>query len=730
MRIDVYSHSIRVTEVLTERDLDAMYSFCKPLIEYGLQKKRGRFTRVGLRTFAAATRNRREFGFHRNQLEDLKKHLFMVKGYPEHLIPITIHDPRDIKTDKVVYKVKSMHTPRPIQLDIIKYVLDSEDPSRDAIIKMVTLQPGGGKLISDDEMIRMPGGWKRNGDIRPGDIITARDGSPTTVLQIHPEKDVQLYTLVLQDGRKLDVCLEHQWGVYVDDRYSVLNTGQILEHLERSERVYLPTVCPDNGDVRAAGSNPNWLESSAVERYEYVRREMELYRNSGEVDIERLRFLQRMFWSLGAVATIDDSGELEVDVHSKQVRVVDVVKSKVGDATCLTIDHPDALYVAGDYIVTHNTFISQYCFNQMGCRAVIHFKGGYTERWVSDLNDTFEFDEGELLVVRGSKDMVKLMKMALEDKLIAQVIIISTATMRDYIKDYEDSNGKSKKYPIKPIDFYPTLKVGIRINDEFHQEFHNNFRMDLYTHVPKSLALSATMVSSDKFKNKMYEIACPTEHRHDGGEYKVYIGVTEVLYDIDPEIHVRYMGDMGYSHTTYEGSILRHKGILKNYFKIVESTIYERFVSVREPGQKALVFFATVNMCTLFVKHLERLYPDLDVARYVGSEGDEYEDMVNADITVSTVGSAGTAIDIPNLRCSFMTTALDSRQSNEQALGRTRPPKDWKDITPEFIYFSCTDIDQHTKYSDNKKAFFKGKVLYHNSIRSKYRLTKENNSRW
>lgn len=514
MKIDVYSHAIKVSDVTTERDLQAMLSFCKPLIEYGFEKKGKKFIPKGMRTFAAATRNRKEFSFHRNQLASLKHHLFQGHGYAEHLVPIT-HHPLPFDTlPKVEFAVRRMFPPRERQVGIIEYVLDTENPKWDPIIKMATLQTGGGK-----------------------------------------------------------------------------------------------------------------------------------------------------------------------------------------------------------------TYIAQYCMNELGWRTVIHFKGGYVERWKTDLEETFEFKRGEFLIVRGSKDMIALQQMALEGILHAKVIIITSATMRDYIKNYEEANGHSKVYPIAPIDFYPKLGIGFRVTDELHQEFHNNYRIDLYTHLPRSLGLSATMTSSDAFKNRMYDIAYPVQQRHDGGGYHVYIAVTAILYHMDPDVKIRFMGAQGYSHTTFEESIMRHKGLLKNYLKIIDHAIYNRFVSVREDGQKALVFFARVDLCTLMTERLRKLYPELNIVRYVGSEGDSYEDILEADITVSTIGSAGTAIDIKNLRSTFMSTAIDSRQSNEQVLGRTRPLKDWPDITPEFIYFGCLEIEQHCKYHRNKKDFFHGKVLSHSEFISRYTLT-------
>jgi len=150
---------------------------------------------------------------------------------------------------------------------------------------------------------------------------------------------------------------------------------------------------------------------------------------------------------------------------------------------------------------------------------------------------------------------------------------------------------------------------------------------------------------------------------------------------------------------------------LKNYLDLIKWTVDEKFVKVMEKGQKMLVFCGTVKLCTLVQKYLQKMFPKLGVGRYVS--GDKMKVFDECDIVVSTVLSAGTAVDIPNLRVSLMTTAIDSQQSNEQTLGRTRRLVGWPDITPEFFYFCCTSIDKHIRYHNNKEQFFKGKVLYH-----------------
>jgi len=49
-------------------------------------------------------------------------------------------------------------------------------------------------------------------------------------------------------------------------------------------------------------------------------------------------------------------------------------------------------------------------------------------------------------------------------------------------------------------------------------------------------------------------------------------------------------------------------------------------------------------------------------------------------------------------------------------MGRTRVLVDFPDVTPEFLYLLAEDIDRHVAYHQNKKQFFRGKVLAHHEV--------------
>lgn len=367
------------------------------------------------------------------------------------------------------------------------------------------------------------------------------------------------------------------------------------------------------------------------------------------------------------------------------------------------------------------TLLSKLSMRDLGLRTAVIMKGGYIDRWVPDMEQSFKFKKGELLVVRGSIPLQAIQEMALDGEFDrVKVVFISTDSLSDYIKSYE-RHGVTEEYPVAPGEFFDRLRIGFAVLDEGHQKPHQVMKLFCYTHVHRFLTLSGTLDTMDAFMSKMYELMYPRALRCDGDHYDVFIRVTAVRYQLKVPRSLRYTGFGGaYNHTTFEASLMtkKNKRQLTNYLEMIAFYVKYRFTDVMEKGQKMIVFCGTIKFCTMLQKFLEKRFPGYKVVRYVSQ--DKMSVLNDGEIIVSTVLSAGTAVDIPNLRLSLMTTAIDSQQSNEQALGRTRRLKDWPDVSPEFLYFCCDDVPPHVKYHRHKMEFFKGKVLSHVSEQSPY----------
>lgn len=360
------------------------------------------------------------------------------------------------------------------------------------------------------------------------------------------------------------------------------------------------------------------------------------------------------------------------------------------------------------------TFISLRVMADQGIRTLFMMRGGYLDRWAPEITESFKIKGAGLQMVQGSSALSAVMYEALEGNWKqTQVYLLSTDTYADYISHYE-RNGVSELFPIAPADFFQTLRIGSTVIDEGHQLPHRVMKFFSYLHVYRHTTLTATLDTMDRFMDKILSIMYPKDQRFSGPKEEPHIRVTAYRYQLQNPKWLRYTGYKGsYSHTAFEASLMKpqNKDLFREYIQMVADLLQEKYIKRDLDGTKALVFFATIEMCTKVRDVLAKTFPERKVVRYVGK--DKMTVMDDADIIISTVLSAGTAVDIKNLLTSIMTTAMDSQQSNEQTVGRTRPVVLHPTEDPEFIYFMCSDITKHMDYHRNKERFFKGKVKEH-----------------
>lgn len=402
-----------------------------------------------------------------------------------------------------------------------------------------------------------------------------------------------------------------------------------------------------------------------------------------------------------------------------RVKSIDLVSRK--EAQCISVAAEDRLYVTDDYIVTHNTFSALKAVNTLSVRTMLVVQGKFVKKWIGDVEDFFNLKKGDLMVVRGSDHLQTLIQLAKEGKLEAKFLIATSKTMYNYMKAYEQNPEDEAAYGVHPEKFYETLGVGLRIIDEVHIDFHNNFRQDLYSHLPMAINLSATLEPDDPFIEQRYLTAFPKVTRAPEVEYHKYIAAKTLWYAFNRPEYVRCTNFFKqYNHTTLENWIMKDKQRLSDYVEMICDLTRDIFIDIRVPGQKMFLFCATVDMCNVLHRELVTRHGDLVINRYVSE--DEYEKLLDADLAVTTLLSAGTAVDVPNLRVCLMTTMLSSKQGNIQALGRLRPLKDWPDVTPEFYFLAARNLDKHVGYIRDKKHKLEGKIVGFTEIQTAYHI--------
>lgn len=358
--------------------------------------------------------------------------------------------------------------------------------------------------------------------------------------------------------------------------------------------------------------------------------------------------------------------------------------------------------------------ISMFGLSRLGLRPMITVLPQYVTKWCDELVQVLDIDYMDIMVVREGKHLKALTQMCEDGTLNCKIIVMASTIFRGWMKVYEEFHFESLDmgYAFCPDEIMEKTGCGVRVTDEVHREFHNFFRIDLYTHCQHIWSMSATLRSKDPFIMRMHEIGYPSNWRFKGMPYDKYVNYTAWTYRFDHPEKIRWTerGRTEYSHNVFEESILKQPKVLQNYLDMINVTLHAKHWKRYEPGERCVIFAASVEMCGVIAEYLKRQYPDKDIRRYAPSIGDPKANLFEPDFCVTTIGAGGTGHDIKNLITVIMTTAIDSEAANLQAMGRLRKLRSGK--TPEFVYYVNADNEKHVKYHENKTQLLDGVALH------------------
>jgi len=657
-----------------------------------------------------------------NILDKLLKYL-TFNGVNQDDIEIIEHKP--FSGRKIKIAANSILTPRPYQAEYINKI-----KLWDKHNTLVDLQAGMGKFLNVDTPIKTKYGWRKIGNVKVGDLVIGNDGLETKVIGVYPQGIKSLYTVTFEDGRNVEAGLEHLWTVYINDIKHTIDTAEILKGLKVGIEYHIDLMTPIVNENRVSEEELklyiNRIKKGIINTIpkkildttyhnklyffnELIKTNKKIINDNNSLIVsgsELANDIQLLIRSLGGICnkkyfSLMDEFILEYDFPiTKKLKIVNVQYSKDAEAVCIAVDNKDKLYVVKDYIVTHNTFIS--------VKSIVHYKEAfsiivlprYIDKWINDIIFLTNLDREDICVIQGITNLNKIVNDKHEVKKY-KVFIISLTTISLFIKAYLN-NKLEYDAKVVPENLFNTLGTSIVLNDESHQEFHNVFKIMLFSNVRLLIGLTATLLTNDKDMERMHNILFPESNRISNViPYNKYINVYSVRYRLFNKKFIRFKSGFGYNQPTFEASIMRNKRTLLNYYELVKTLMTGMYMKRRKDGDKMLIFMGTVEMCKVFVDLIKKDFSNFNVGKY--TEEDSYDVFEESDIIVSTIPSAGTAIDIENLIAVIQTVNVDSPSANTQTSGRLREIKGREVL---FAYIWCADILPHKKYNYNRLNLF------------------------
>jgi superfamily II DNA or RNA helicase len=343
-------------------------------------------------------------------------------------------------------------------------------------------------------------------------------------------------------------------------------------------------------------------------------------------------------------------------------------------------------------------------------RTMVALLPKYMKKWPGDICSITNTSPKKVMVIQGTDQIKGLVELAKEGGPLPNYFVVSLPSLLIWYKAYEeDPEGTLEQYGCQPWELAQLLGLGTIVVDEAHENLHGVYRLMIFSHVPKFVGLSGTLLARDAFVDRMQHMMFPREMRFEEIKMKKYIKAYAMSYSFKDfqkaAIRTTERGRTTYSQTAYEKSILKRKDTTSGYLNLVDYLFRHFYLDDYKEGDRMAIFAGSVKMCTAIVEYLSKKYPKLSVKRF--TEGDPYTNMTEADVRVTTVTSGGTAHDVKNLRVSLMTNSIQEHRANLQVLGRLRELKD-RDV--KFAYMYCDQIQKHVNYHREKQELFQDRV--------------------
>lgn len=683
--------------------------------------------------------------FSKKESDDEFEYIFNISSFRDFLMHCKFRgiDIQDTKEFNIVLKkntplranlrVRSMYKLRDYQDKYVDTIVD-----RNMNKALIVLQTGRGKMNPLDTRIRIPDGWKLMGDIRVGDSVISRDGTTTTVTGVFPHGLQDIYKITFEDGRTSECGLEHLWNVYHTDfindnskGFRTIDTATLIERM-KSNKIdgnmhFIDLV------VSEKNSHKNYKESpykfgKSISKYNRIPQEyldgsteqrqklldgilvnsfpdrnsgLTIYRSFNKDLILDIQLLVRSLGGLALMYEVTrfnnvktlyglriDKSRLEGKLKLK-ITSIEYIGKK--EAQCISVAHPEQLYVVDDYVVTHNTLIALATAAKRKLKTAIVLPG-YIDKWQSDVTTVLELENTDVYTIQGA-DSIDLIirRMQLNIEMREVVFLIGTATFMRYIKRYQEDRTGDIIHPAEVLDY---LGIGTVLADEIHEKFYATYTTMLFLNPHTFVGMTATFTSSNNYIKKFQDMIFEDNTKLNFIEINKYINTIGINYTLENPRSAKYLLRAMYNHDTYENStILGNRSRLINFIEMLKYYIKEEhFDSEFKDKDKLIIFVSSVRFATLLTINLSREYKHLDVRRYVAD--DSYENILESDIIISTLGSAGTALDIPNLKTVFNTVVVKSEVSNKQSHGRLRE----RSNTVKYLYFYSKNIDKHVAF--------------------------------
>lgn len=356
--------------------------------------------------------------------------------------------------------------------------------------------------------------------------------------------------------------------------------------------------------------------------------------------------------------TENTNWELCINYEKERKAITNIEEIEEGETTCILVDADDSLFLANDYIVTHNTYISINIGSQTGGQVLVIVPNNLLcEQWKQSLIDFTDLTENDIGMIKGS-DLGKLRAKGQNAKPV-MICLIQSLDSQLQRAEFEDL-----------VDFYRNTSI------VFYDETHTSGAADGYA---KTSGIFTT-----------YNIVglSATPYKKDKNLFQLYTGIGQIVYisthqNLIPNCNMhmldipikskdeRELVDI-FQKTNYNFFMSKLEDYL---FKVDAYFVYiaEWLIYRYKQGHSSVVLFKTNKMLDKLKLFLEKIQGDLPIKTTIltnETAKKNRKELTSSNIILSNYKMFSAGADYPFLSCVFFASMVLSKTTIIQTLGR------------------------------------------------------------
>jgi predicted phage terminase large subunit-like protein len=252
-----------------------------------------------------------------------------------------------------------------LNIKLTKYIPHIPTAKQSAFLWLDTLDAFyGGQGHPLDTQILTPFGFQNLGSLKINDLVITPDNQKSKILDIIKLGKRKLYEFTFSDNTKIKSTDDHIWKYRTNLRWKLGHTIDLMLEKCAGHKIEIPTIEPidlennNNINIIANAKNRKLYLKKLINNYSYFNSCTALL--GDRIIIKDKTFKERqeiknIIQSLGGIAEEYQNVLYISEKHKKQKKYLKEIKQcEITEAWCINIDHPAGLYIANDFIVTHN----------------------------------------------------------------------------------------------------------------------------------------------------------------------------------------------------------------------------------------------------------------------------------------------------------------------------------------------------------------------------------------